>query len=142
MRNQPLRNILFVLMMVFVSIGSISLSGCSVFMATRQPDYKNLNVLNPQTPRASVVAELGAPVLTEERDGQKVDVFAFKQGYGKGNKVGRALFHGTADIFSFGLWEVIGTPAEAIANGRDLKIEVFYDKNNQVESVNYLQGKK
>ena len=129
------------LSLVIIAVSLMSLAGCSVFMATNQPDYKDLSVLDVGVDRSNVVAELGAPVLAEEREGKKVDVFVFKQGYSKGNKVGRALFHGVADVFSLGLWEVIGTPTEAIANGREMKAEVFYDQNNKVEKVNYLQAK-
>lgn len=117
-------------------------SGCSVFMAIKQPDYKDTNVLNKGTSRSKVVAELGAPVLTEEKEGKKKDVFVFKQGYGKGNKAARAFFHATADVFSFGLWEVIGTPAEAIASGKNMKVEVIYDKDDNVEQANILSDQK
>lgn len=92
--------------------------------------------------RADVVAELGKPLLSEEKEGKKVDIFTFTQGYSKGNKVGRAVFHGVADVFSFGLWEVVGTPTEAIANGKEIKVEVLYDQDDKVEKVNYLQSKK
>ncbi|MFH1442040.1 MAG: hypothetical protein ABIH18_08395 [Candidatus Omnitrophota bacterium] len=107
-------------------------------MAARQPDYKNLNVLSKGVPRCRVVAELGAPILTEEKAGKKVDVFAFKQGYGKGNKTARALFHAAADIWTLGLWEIIGTPAELIANGKKMQVEVIYNANDEVEQVSYI----
>ena len=84
--------------------------GCSVYMAARQPDKKNLDVLTVGTPRAMVLGELGQPVSTEIKDGQRTDVFAFTQGYGKGAKTGRAIFHGLADVFTLGLWEAVGTP--------------------------------
>ncbi len=128
--------------LVFAGIGLICFSGCSVVMATKQPGYKDLSVLDSGHRRADVVAELGTPLLTEEKDGKKVDIFAFTQGYSKGNKVGRAVFHGVADVFSFGLWEVVGTPTEAIANGKEMKVEVTYDQDDKVEKVNYLQSKK
>ncbi|MFH1231477.1 MAG: hypothetical protein V1709_08295 [Planctomycetota bacterium] len=116
--------------------------GCAVFMAATQPDYKNMNVLEKGTPRANVVAELGQPVLTGEKNGKKSDVFSFVQGYGKGNKACRALFHGAADVFSLGLWEVIGTPAESIAKGRKTKVEVIYDSEDRVEQATFLTGNK
>ena len=131
----------FMLVMVGV-IYFAFLNGCSVFMAAKQPGYKNLSVLTVGNRRADVVAELGAPVLSEEKDGKKKDVIVFRQGYSKGNKTSRALFHGVADIFSLGLWEIIGTPTEIIADGRDVRVEVFYDANENVEKVNYLQAKQ
>jgi len=107
-------------------------------MAARQPEYKNLNVLSKGAPRTRVIAELGRPLLTEERDGKRVDIFAFKQGYGRGNKAARMFFHAAADVWTLGLWEVIGTPAEAIAHGRNIKLEVTYDENDLVEDIKYI----
>ncbi|MBI5047060.1 hypothetical protein HZC07_05015 [Candidatus Micrarchaeota archaeon] len=127
---------------IFIASWLFSLSGCSVIMAVKQPDYKDLNVLNKGTPRSRVVAELGAPILTEERESKKVDVFSFKQGYGKGNKTVRALFHAAADVWTFGLWEIIGTPAEGIASGRKIKAEVTYDAKENIEKVDFFGAKK
>ncbi len=120
----------------------IGFSGCSVVMAVKQPPYKNLNVLKEGTARAHVISELGVPLATEQRDGKKVDLLVFKQGYGKGNKIGRAVFHGVADLFTLCLWEVIGTPMEMVANGRDMKAEVIYDSRDRVAGVIYLDGRK
>ena len=125
-------------------IGPILLvnSGCSVVMATKQPHKKDLSVLDEGTPRNKVVAELGAPILTEEKDGNIVDTFAFVQGYSRGTRTGRAIFHGIADVFTLGLWEVVGTPIESIASGTDMKVEVVYDENDLVMSVTHLEGEK
>ena len=56
-------------------------SGCSVSMAAKQPGKKDLSVLEEGTPRSHVIAELGAPVWSGEKDGNKADVFAFTQRY-------------------------------------------------------------
>ena len=125
-----------------VGMTLLVISGCSVFMAAKQPDAKNLSVLDKGNPRSHVIAELGAPVWSGEKDGNKVDVFAFRQGYSKGAKAGRAFFHGVADVFTLGLWEVIGTPIEATATGTDMKVEVFYDENDLVKLANFLEVEK
>ncbi len=75
---------------------------------------KNLNVLNPGSSRNYVIAEFGAPVLSEYRDGTRVEIYTFQQGYPKWAKVSRAFGHGIADVASFGLWEVFGTPTGSI----------------------------
>jgi hypothetical protein len=111
-------------------------SGCSVFMAAKQPPKKDLAVLEVGTHRARLIAEFGAPVHTETKDGNKVDVFKFVQGYSTGAKTGRAVFHGAADVFTLGLWEVVGTPTEAAFDGQDMAVQVSYDAQDQVaESV-------
>ena len=116
----------------------VALSGCSVVMAAKQPDAKDLSVLTPGTPRSVVVGELGPPTWSGERDGAKVEVFAFVDGYSKPAKAARAFFHGAADVLTFGLWEVVGTPAEAIFNGSKMKIEVVYDEQDRVKTSKNL----
>src|SRR5882724_9500978 len=115
-------------------------SGCSVYMAANQPAKKNISVLNPGTPRTLVIAELGAPLNTEKRDGKTVDLFAFTQGYSGGVKASRAAFHLAADVFTAGLWEVVATPGEAVFSGTDVKLEVTYSLAEQVEQVRPFEG--
>lgn len=121
-------------------IVSMSLSSCAVVKATNQPGKKDLSVLNAHTPRSHVIAEIGRPVNTQVRNGKRTDIYSFVQGYTAGNKAARAIGHGVADVITFGLWEVAGTPLEGIANGRNVQVEVTYDKNEQVEKVNYIKG--
>jgi hypothetical protein len=120
----------------------ISFSGCAVVMAARQPDKKNLKTLEIGTPRNNVLAEFGSPAGTEtDSQGNRVDVFQFKQGFDTATKATRSLVHGVADVFTLGLWEVVGTPAEAIFGGKDMAIKVTYDENGKVKNVVYLKGK-
>ncbi len=118
---------------------SFSLQACSVVMATKQPSKKDLNVLAVGMPRAALIAEFGPPVHTEAKDGKKYDIFRFVQGYSTGAKASRALLHGTADVLTLGLWEVIGTPTEAIFDGREVAYEVTYDENDRVATVTPLK---
>jgi hypothetical protein len=118
-----------------------TMSGCSVYMAAHQPDAKNLNVFAIGTPRNLVLAEIGQAQATEIRDGKRVDVFSFVQGYSKGNKASRAIFHGAADVLTVGLWEVVGTPTEASFDGEKMAFEVTYDESDKVEKVVQLIGK-
>jgi len=116
-----------------------ALGGCSVVMATRQPGYKNLDVLKPGTERDLVIAELGAPAVTEKAgNNTRKDVFRFIQGYSKGAKASRAVFHATADLFTIGLWEVVGTPTEAYFDGKKITVRVFYDAHDLVTDSKVL----
>ena len=128
------------LSLVIMAIFSLT-TGCSVFMAANQPQRKDVNVLDRGTFRNTVIAELGAPAYTEVKEGKKCDVFSFVQGYSKGAKVSRTVFHGAADVLTLGLWEVAGTPIETIADGNEVKVEVFYDANDTVERVRVIKGK-
>src|SRR5512139_1989949 len=119
---------------------ALNLTGCSVFMAAQLPDKKDLNVLKPGVPRSVVIAEMGAPSSYEELQGTRTEVYRFKQGYSTPNKISRAVFHGTADVITFGLWEVVATPGEYYFSGTDTIVMVSYDAANRVEKVQYVKG--
>jgi hypothetical protein len=126
----------------FVTFVSLVAAGCAVSMATKQPDKKDLSVLRPRVTRSQVVAELGQPAAYEQRDGRRVEVFAFTQGYSKATKTTRALAHGVADVITLGLWEVVGIPAETYFSGTDVKVEITYDEKDCVEQVSVLEGEQ
>ena len=119
-----------------------SLTGCSVYMAANQPDKEDMGVLKAGTPRSVVLAELGAPVETTTRSGAKVDLFTFTQGYSGLEKGGRAVLHGAADVFTLGLWEVVGTPIEGYANGTKVSVEITYDREDRVVKVVPIRGQE
>ena len=122
-----------------LSIVALSQTGCSAVMAAKQPKKKDLSVLAVGMPRSAVIAELGAPIATESKNGKRVDVFSFTQGYSTANRVSRTIFHGVADVATLGLWEVIGTPAEAAFDGKKSAFEIVYSSNDSVEVVKKLQ---
>ncbi|MBQ5766900.1 MAG: hypothetical protein IIV95_05700 [Burkholderiaceae bacterium] len=115
------------------------LTGCSVFMAAKQPDKKNVNLFKLGTPRVQLLAEFGHPLAQDtDAKGRTCEVFAFVQGYAVASKVGRAALHGVADVFTLGLWEVVGTPTEAAFSGDRVAYQVCYDKSNKVNEVMLL----
>lgn len=134
--------LLYVVATCVLAVGMTTANGCSVYMAAKQPNRKNLEVFSVGTPRSLVLAEIGQPQASETKDGKRVDVFSFVQGYSKGAKAGRALFHGAADVFTLGMWEVVGTPTEAIFTGEKVAYEVTYNTSDKVEKVITLLGKK
>ena len=113
-------------------------TGCSSVMATKQPPKKDLSVLEAGSDRYRVIAELGEPIYSDTRDGERIDVFKFVQGYSKGAKAGRALAHGVATVYTLGLWEVVGTPIEGAADGKELQVKVIYDAGDLVKSAEML----
>lgn len=118
----------------------VNLSGCSAYMAANQPGQKDFTVLRENTPRGRVIAELGQPINTEMKNGERHDIYTFKNGYHTGVKAGRAVINGVASVATLGLWEVIGTPAEGYLNGTDLSVEVAYDAQDRVKRVTPLKG--
>ncbi len=118
----------------------VHLAGCSAYMAANQPGQKDFTVLRQSTPRGRVIAELGQPINTEMKNGERHDIYTFKNGYHTGVKAGRAVLNGVASVATLGLWEVIGTPAEGYLNGTDLSVEVAYDTEDRVKRVTPLKG--
>ena len=100
MRVTPCRFMTSAAVLALASLGAI---GCSPVMAAKQPSRKDVGVLRPGIPRNIVLAELGQPIATEMKDGKRVEVFSFVQGYRKGVKVGRTIGHGAADVLTLGL---------------------------------------
>lgn len=119
------------------------LNGCSVYMASNQPTAKNLDLLKEGTPRTLLIAEYGVPLETKTVSGKsKCEVFKFTQGYSSGAKATRAVFHGLADVFTLGLWEVVGTPTESVFSGDYMVYEVCYDEMERAKSVVLLNPPK
>jgi len=114
---------------------SLAQSGCSVFMAAEQPDKKDLGILTMGTSRKAILEEFGQPLTSRLVGMNRVDLFTFTQGYSKEAKVGRAFAHGTLDIATSGVWEIAGTPTEAVFSGKKLSYEVTYDRNDRVQRV-------
>ena len=126
---KKMKKIMYILIICLIT------SGCSVFMAAKQPGKKNVALFKAGTPRSILLAEFGNPIVSEERNGKKYEIFKFVQGYSAGAKAGRAVFHGAADVLTLGVWEVVGTPTEGVFSGKELSYEVSYDENNRIDSV-------
>ena len=112
-------------------------TGCAVGMAYKLPPKRDLSVLAQGTPRSHVIAELGHPVWSGQQAGQPTDVYAFRQGVTKPVKAGRMVGHAAADFFTF---EVVGTPAEMLLDGQEIKVEVQYDDEQQVAMTRVIEG--
>lgn len=113
-------------------------SGCATSTILGRPKAKKMEALTVGTSRGMVLTELGAPTYTREIDGEKQDTFSFDKGVGGGEKFGRGFLHIAADIFTLFLWEIVAWPAEKIAAGPNTKVDVMYDKNEQIKTVKYL----
>jgi hypothetical protein len=114
-------------------------AGCGVYMAAKQPDKKNVDLFKVGTPRGMLLAEFGLPVVAEEREGRKYEIYKFVDGYGAGAKAGRAVFHGAADILTLGLWEIVATPTEGAFSGDEMAFRVRYDKDDRIDEVAALK---
>ena len=60
---------------VFGLVTLLSLQGCAAVMASNQPHKKNLTVLEVGKHRNYVISELGAPVTSENINGERKELY-------------------------------------------------------------------
>jgi len=120
------------------------MAGCSVYMAGSQPEKVDVASFEQEGMlRDNVIAKLGPPTSsTKYEDGTRIDIYEFYAGSSSGWKVGRAVFHGVADIFTFGLWEVIGTPTEMAIRGDKITARAVFDRNDALKEFKILGREK
>lgn len=119
----------------------MAVSGCSAVMALKQPGKKELQVLTAGASRENVIAYLGPPATTDRKEIGRVDIYQFDQGYSGGAKAARATLHFTMDVLTLFIWELIGMPAEAIADGQKMTVKVVYDQEDRVTDFINLRTK-
>jgi hypothetical protein len=115
-------------------------SGCAAIKATQQPEKRDMKVLDQGVSRTRVIGEFGTPQWSDHPSQPTVDVFKFRQGYSKANKATRAVVHVAADVATLGLWEIVGIPAESIANGTEVQVEFHYKADQTVDHIVVLKG--
>lgn len=123
-----------VYLLLLIALAS-AMSGCSAFMAAKQPEKKDLSLLREGVSRAVLISEFGAPVVSEFKDQKRYEIFKFVQGYSTGVKAGRAFLHGAASVATLGLWELFGTPTEITFSGDEMAFQVSYDENDIVDEI-------
>lgn len=106
--------------------------GCSIGINLTQPARKDLGVFQPGTPRENIVAEIGEPAWSGERQNQKKEIFAFKPGRYALDKAGRTFVYLVWDLGTLGIAEIFTTPAEVATRSRVRKMEVIYDPDMRV----------
>lgn len=114
---------------VALSIG-VTLSGCSANMAATGRDGPDLNVVSQEATRFNVERQLGSPeTLQQQANGDWVAVYDVEPRTKP--SLARAAGHGTLDLFTFGLWEVVGGPLEA-AHARRVLVTARYDSSGKL----------
>lgn len=118
---------------------ALAISGCSVGMAMSGEEQKDTSILFPGSPRAVVIAKLGPPeTSTKSEDGTYVDSYFIVKG--NAPSTGRAVAHGALDVFTLGLWEIVGTPMEMGAGREDRsRIIIVYDKDDKIQDVQKVE---
>lgn len=112
------------LKVIFLSLVILAFTSCSAVMAASGKRESNVSALQKGDNKAMVMAKIGhQPLRSAENGNKSIEIYEIE----KGNEpsVGRAIAHGTLDLLTLGLWEVVGTPLEAV-NGEKYYITVEY----------------
>jgi hypothetical protein len=113
--------------------GAPMLSGCSVGMAVAGKETPNLAACRVGATQADIQAELGRPTSSRVlENGDNVCTYAYE--VGNDPSAGRAVLHGGMDVLTFGLWELVGTPAEAM-QGQKYEMTVTYDAEGNAKAI-------
>ena len=130
-----------------VGITALSSSGCGVYMAFTQPPRVDTTALEGggAISRDVVIEKLGAPKSSvKNADGTREDIYEFYEGSDTGWKIGRGIFHLGADIFTYGLWELVATPTEYLMKGDKITAQATFDAADRLTSFKVIgrEGKK
>ena len=119
---------------------SITISGCSVGMAMSGKKEPNLGMVQVGATRGEIELTIGSPVKTVTlKNGNRMDVYEYE--IGNAPSPGRAAGHAVMDLLTLGLWEIIGTPVEAIQGDKKI-LNITYDINDEVLAINTNLKKK
>lgn len=127
--NTKLLKSWFVLLCVMIA----PLQGCAVNMAASGQDGPDINIVQKQQTRADVERMLRVSSEIVARDKNSTTEL-YRVTAKTDPSFARAAGHATVDLFSFGLWELVGGPLEAY-KGRRQNIYVQYSEDDNVLSV-------
>ncbi len=117
-----------------------TLSACSVGMAMSGEEDPNVGVIQTGSTRLDVERELGASHSSRVLDDGGLEAI-YQYELGNEPSAGRAVAHGVMDVLTLGLWEVIGTPVEAI-QGDEYEVTIVYDADGIVQSITTVEFDK
>jgi hypothetical protein len=113
----------------------ILLTSCSVGMALSGKEEMNTSILYPGVPREAVISRMGEPASSNtDEEGNYIDAYTLVKGNEPSST--RAVVHGTLDVFTLGLWELMATPIEVV-EGVETKSEIviYYDSQERIKEI-------
>ena len=108
-------------------------SGCSVGMALsgkREPQINDIKK-GMGIDEVHLILRDYTPAVSDGDDGLRIEEYDIQLGNAPSG--GRALGHAAMDVLTLGLWEVVGTPVEAVSSGT-MNLRITY-KDDVVTKV-------
>ena len=128
------RNYLIRIIMIgALLVSGAGLSACSVGMAAAGKEDPNLAVCKVGSTRLDIERELGGPRDSKTLDDGSLEC-VYEYEVGNEPSPGRAVMHGGLDLLTLGLWEIVGTPLEAV-QGTKYEMTVVYGADGTAKSV-------
>ncbi len=127
------------ILIIFLSLLILSFSGCSVYMAGTK-EGATIEDISESKSRAEIIYNDDVEIVDTKRDENgnvlHEDYFLLKpQG-----SIARAALHGVFDVFTLGLWEIIGTPVEQHMGKKVyVPVRIYYGENAEINKVEYLK---
>ena len=114
-------------------------SGCSVAMSAKKRGTSMTKVRESRT-RASLLANDGVEIITAKKDEKGTLIYEDLMVEKPTGSSARAVGHGILDVFTLGIWEVVGTPVEGhMTKKESAPIRVYYDENENITKIELLQ---
>lgn len=123
---------------ILIGLIAISISGCAVGMALHGKRDIDVAALHIGQPRDEVIMIAGQPMQTQTTETGRKDIFECQRG--NAPSAGRAVGHAIMDVFTFGAWEIVGTPVEALSSSK-FYIIITYDKEDKVTNIKTSEEK-
>jgi hypothetical protein len=109
------------------------LAGGSPGMALSGEDNPDIGAIRVGSTRGEVEMHLGSPVRSNAGAGStRVDIYEYE--IGNEPSGGRAVAHGVMDVLTLGIWEIAGTPIEAV-QGESYEATITYDEQDRVANI-------
>jgi hypothetical protein len=113
--------------------GAPTLSACAVGMAMSGEEGPDLAACRVGADRADIQAQLGQPHSERVLDNGD-QVCSYEYEVGNEPSATRAVMHGGMDVLTLGLWELVGTPVEAV-QGETFEMTVTYGPDGKAKSI-------
>lgn len=110
-----------------------TVSGCSVGMALHGEREPNLAACRVGAARGEIESELGPPTAINSVEGGRTQC-TYEYQVGNEPSAGRAAVHAGMDVLTLGIWELVGTPTEAL-QGQDFQLVVTYGPDGKAENI-------
>lgn len=122
-----------IVMMAALLALQLSMSACAVGMAASGEETPDVTVCQLGADRETIEAELGSP-KSVDLDEQGNTTCTYEYEVGDDPSTGRAVYHAGMDVLTLGLWELVGTPVEAM-QGDKYEMTVVYGPDGKAKEI-------